>query len=407
MKKIHIILFLCLFYSANAQWERVYTSQYNYIEDISFYDVENGAAIAVDGTAFISNNSGYSWTKQTNNYQYSIHNLLSIDKNNALLSGKDKDGNNCIFKTNDRYKTYSKVYTVNEIDNSAEVQRLRSFAGKYWALCSSGIVISTDNISTWENMDFGDCYFEELIAFDETEAYLCGSKGSEILILKTTDGGETWTETRAPSEVMINGFSFVDKLTGWAAGNNGKIYKTTDGGISWTSKVLMSKHFKAISFVNANEGWAVGTMGAIYSTIDGGENWSKQESGVNDDLHCITKIKYDEYSFYVLAGGGETSILYNEHTVLSEVKNEASDSNLITCIYNNEILTIQISGTVDLYFSLEIFDIDGCKIGQYELSNEQLNTREKNINIGHLSKGLYFCKFAGEKNQLVKPLLVL
>src|SRR5215467_9921904 len=53
-------------------------------------------------------------------------------------------------------------------------------------------------------------------------------------ILRTTDGGATWTPQFSGTTNILYGVSFVDANTGTAVGGNGTILRTTDGGATWT-----------------------------------------------------------------------------------------------------------------------------------------------------------------------------
>jgi hypothetical protein len=50
------------------------------------------------------------------------------------------------------------------------------------------------------------------------------------LILRTTDGGASWTRQSSPTGGGLTGVSFVDANTGWAVGGGGAILHTTTGG---------------------------------------------------------------------------------------------------------------------------------------------------------------------------------
>ncbi|MCH8317341.1 MAG: hypothetical protein IIA88_02395, partial [Bacteroidetes bacterium] len=71
-------------------------------------------------------------------------------------------------------------------------------------------------------------------------------------------------------------------------GSSGGIIKTINGGTSWspqssgTGDLLYGVHFP-----NIDTGYAVGQLGTIVKTTDGGTNWATQTSGTTDDLHSV------------------------------------------------------------------------------------------------------------------------
>jgi photosystem II stability/assembly factor-like uncharacterized protein len=94
-------------------------------------------------------------------------------------------------------------------------------------------------------------------------------------IYSTSDGGATWTSDPLPADYSLGeGLHFFDPLNGFAFGR--KIFKTSDGGQTWTfvQQVTWSGQF---SFVNADQGWASvsndSNENALVKTGDGGVHW--------------------------------------------------------------------------------------------------------------------------------------
>src|SRR5436190_16327373 len=80
-----------------------------------------------------------------------------------------------------------------------------------------------------------------------------------------------------PQGNNLRGASFVDASTDTVVGEHGSIVRTTDGGNSWTIQSSgTTKTQWAVSFVDANDGTAVGESGAIVATTDGGAHWVPQ-----------------------------------------------------------------------------------------------------------------------------------
>jgi len=154
-------------------------------------------------------------------------------------------------------------------------------------------------------------------------------------ILKTTDGGTTWTPIDAVVEgksISVYSMCFIDSRFGWAAGNS--IYRTTDGGVTWSDiyqssnttaahfsvffgdsmngtvvgdflhpilsttnggstwnapgvKVGFEQHLEAVYYYDSNNGWAVGFHGTVMHTANGGKEWEYQVSNVSEHLNAI------------------------------------------------------------------------------------------------------------------------
>ena len=111
-----------------------------------------------------------------------------------------------------------------------------------WASGSKGTVLRTlDGGSTWilrpvpgaETTDFRD-----IEAFSRDEAVIMGID-RPAKIFRTTDGGETWTQTFADDSpgVFLDGLAFFDDKNGLAVGDptDGRFFiiSTADGGATW------------------------------------------------------------------------------------------------------------------------------------------------------------------------------
>ncbi|MEZ6091843.1 MAG: YCF48-related protein [Pirellulaceae bacterium] len=89
----------------------------------------------------------------------------------------------------------------------------------------------------------------------------------------------TWRKTNAPvASSRTDDIWFVDPLTGWAVNSDGNIIKTTDGGDSWTIQhSAPGAYLRCIGFANANVGW-VGTLSLnrrLFHTTDSGATWTR------------------------------------------------------------------------------------------------------------------------------------
>jgi hypothetical protein len=88
-----------------------------------------------------------------------------------------------------------------------------------------------------------------------------------------------------PQGNNLRGASFVDASTGTVVGEYGTIVRTTDGGNSWTIQASgTTQTLWAVSFTDANNGTAVGEAGVILRTTDSGAHWASQPSGTTLQL---------------------------------------------------------------------------------------------------------------------------
>ena len=89
-------------------------------------------------------------------------------------------------------------------------------------------------------------------------------------LAKSVNGGTSWDWQ---SDMDTYDICFVNADTGWAVGGMfpGGVIKTTDGGESWTFLDCVTGDIPSgVSFIDANTGWVVGPNGTIIKTGDGG-----------------------------------------------------------------------------------------------------------------------------------------
>ena len=103
-------------------------------------------------------------------------------------------------------------------------------------------------------------------------------------LLRTSDGGQTWTDRTPPGYQSLGDGSFLDSQTAWlpvylADDNRFGLLHTSDGGQSWAQ--YPQGPAGGLHFVDALTGWAVvadvGAGNAYYSvsqTSDGGKTWA-------------------------------------------------------------------------------------------------------------------------------------
>lgn len=92
--------------------------------------------------------------------------------------------------------------------------------------------------------------------------------------------GWCWQRPR-PMGNTIEDIAFVDATTGWAVGGAGQILKTEDGGATWSAQVShVTDRLTQVRFASATVGWVAGDNGALLRTSDAGVTWTRQTSGM-------------------------------------------------------------------------------------------------------------------------------
>ena len=107
----------------------------------------------------------------------------------------------------------------------------------------------------------------------------------QLILLSQTKAQQNWSwQNQLPQGNTLYSVKFISATVGWAVGDLGTILKTTDGGTTWSSqKSGTTNNLRGIFFTDANNGTAVGWDGTILRTTNGGTSWTKQTSGTTEN----------------------------------------------------------------------------------------------------------------------------
>ena len=136
-----------------------------------------------------------------------------------------------------------------------------------WAVGEKGAILKTVNQGArWDEIGRSDV-LKALFSVQFRTPDLGWAVGDGI-ILRTQDGGSTWSRT--DSIASLNGVYFTSDTKGWAAGESiagGIIFSTVDGGSTWSLEASQGlPALNDLEFVDATNGWTVGEGGGILVT---------------------------------------------------------------------------------------------------------------------------------------------
>jgi len=270
-------------------------------------------------------------------------------------------------------------------------------------------------------------------------------------VIKSADQGNSWTDVSPEINDfrLQGGIDFPDNTTGYMALTDsdnleiGKLLKTVDGGISWTEVDYgYDCNLMSISFINAETGLISLDNEKVLVTIDGGESWAESE------IDMPSKIRYlqmfdetkavatngEDYLAQTYDGGITFETIYttgyvtwpysdNHYFFLDETKGWACGKNGMIMRYDatttgivpfgqnlteiapeNVFFPNPSNGEINIldpnYTSLTIVDMDGKLIKAFDS-----NSGEK-IDISGLKPGLYivtvYSKTSVRQQKLVK-----
>ena len=159
-------------------------------------------------------------------------------------------------------------------------------AGSKFTFDTEGVIIKTsDGGETWETIYpvSGTSVSFEKIEFITVDIGFVAGYG---LLMKTADGGETWTDVNIDSGVYLyNNLSFFDENDGFVSAQLDNapyfaIYLTADGGETWSAAVdVEDAGGIEVVYANKNTLFSVGADERIAQSVDGGNTWEQIYSG--------------------------------------------------------------------------------------------------------------------------------
>lgn len=177
----------------------------------------------------------------------------------------------------------------------------------------SGTTTVTTTIPTeWEKLNIGFDYIIRDIEFPGGNDFTAFAAGESLtyngdgIVLRTDDGGDTWTELWTGEDQGIEAMSFPSQWTGYVGGWNQYFAKTEDSGNTWVQQTPVPDTYiyTGIEFKDEWNGVVTAQTDfgmAVYTTNDGGTTWI-EGSGLAAIPYKLTYVEGDTYFLVTNAG---------------------------------------------------------------------------------------------------------
>jgi photosystem II stability/assembly factor-like uncharacterized protein len=173
----------------------------------------------------------------------------------------------------------------------------------FWVILFSMIVLNSEfpsfaQIQPWKILQSPvNVTLRKLTFVDSLTGWAAGEAGT---IIRTTDGGNSWDIQNSTVQTFITDIFFTDKNLGWATTINdvfpfnSVILKTTNGGDEWSAENYpdSSEYIRTIFFIDSLNGFTGGSY--IGYTTDGGNSWL----GAKIDSSMISSFPVYNFSFF-------------------------------------------------------------------------------------------------------------
>ena len=242
-------------------------------------------------------------------------------------------------------------------------------------------------------------------------AWVVGSGGT---ILRTSNGGSTWSAQISGTAATIRSLSALDASNAFALSNQDTLLRTTNGGATWESRPIANVRGAMLMDVAASgpeEALVVGTKGTILRTTDYGVSWTTSVSGTSDEL----------WSVDLLPGTGIGSVVGYRGTILRTtnggatwvkgdgVENLPREVGLSQNYPNpfNPSTTIRYVLPSRSHVTLTVFNTLGQRVAVLQNGEQQAGYHEAVFDASGLPSGVYLYRLtAGSSVQTMKMAVV-
>lgn len=250
----------------------------NSLNDIYRVDANTWYICGKAGFVAKTTDGGSTFTRLNSRTDKSLNGLYFFDATTGFIVGDD----GYILKTTDGGSTFTEVSYTGKHNEDIQFKDANNgiIVGR-----NGTIQMTSDGGSTWTSISSGTTeWLYKAHYFGANSIIVVGENGT---ILLSTDGGSTWNAQTSGTTAQLLDVQFVDASNGYIAGNvdyssgppnYARILKTTNGGTSWSdicaAKSCSTSGFTSIYVENATTVWAFGYSDAIVYTADSGSTFT-------------------------------------------------------------------------------------------------------------------------------------
>jgi photosystem II stability/assembly factor-like uncharacterized protein len=276
--------------------------------EIEIFDSLNAMVVGSNGTVLYTEDGGDNWYFEGTN-DLGEYFDISMQASRKWIAGGGNYFYPRLFASRDSGFPWEKKYftlvegTINQIDYADSLNG--------WCVGSEGILLKTSNGGdSWQNETLFSINFTSVSMPTLDNIFIAGDDGEFI---KSTNGGQSWQVMQISPGYSDNKIKFFSKYYGYSLEPYGyRFQKTTDGGDSWLD-LTVNGYFIDFCFIDSLTGWAQQAdlfgNGPLLKTTDGGSTWI--DTVYIPNIYSFYFLDIDngwvvaDYSIYKTADGGE------------------------------------------------------------------------------------------------------
>lgn len=270
-------------------------------DDIFFIDASTGWIVNSRGRIYRTTDGGASWQLQLDEPLAYFRDVGFADAHRGW-AGVVVGLENLFYSTSDGGETWKPVpntldpLTAGICGLSVVDRDVVYGSGAFYGV--PRVVKTTDGGASWSStaMDSHATTLVDCLFWDRDNGIVVGGIGTQgdpyshrSVVLATTDGGASWETRHVGSRLAewcwkidfpspLVGYVSVESIDQYAV-----VLKTTDGGATWVEKSLGAIVYdvQGIGFATEHLGWVGGWGGAVFETTNGGDSWAAKYAFAN------------------------------------------------------------------------------------------------------------------------------
>jgi photosystem II stability/assembly factor-like uncharacterized protein len=262
------------------------------VDDVFFINRQTGWSADGRGKIHKTTNGGQTWTLQYESpdpFATYFRCIEFFNENIGYAGSLDKK----FLRTTDGGATWTNISnTISPqpmgICGIHIVDSLIGYAAGQWD--SPAFLLKTvDGGTTWthQNMSTYANALVDVRFISRDTGFVSGKSNQGAVILYTTDGGQSWTQ-KFNSNISGEYVWKLQRVTPlvWVGSiqtftSTGRMVKSTDGGQTWSTLPAPLPDMQGIGFATPEVGWIGGYGQGWYKTTNGGQSWAFEQFGGN------------------------------------------------------------------------------------------------------------------------------
>lgn len=297
---------------SGATWTRQATPTSSDLNDVVMPTSQTGWAVGNNGVILRTSDGGVSWTSQTGFVNQTLTAVAAASATNAVAVGH------------------------------AGWAGITTNGGVTWVPTGSKVPGGTNCAG---------------VHVSGSTIWVASAFHSSGVLHRSDDAGTNWVTQPAPLPANTDAtdvFFLTDGVTGWATASNGAVLKTTNGGNTWTVAASGSqwagRPLRQVLFTSGSSGVVVGDGGLVARTTDGGTSWSVQDAG--SSYHTFTSLAAAGDMVWVTGGGGAILRTTDQSTPITALTlDPVSPNGLDSWYVTKPQATLSATGAATTFYS--------------------------------------------------------